>query len=468
MKLRKSINTLFLLVVLFLLFGCNSTNEDYKQKAKDEYLSDKGVDLEGLGTKESPYMVYNPRDFNQIKQNPKGYYKLANNIDFNSEHFKEENGLYYFGYEPVLVFTGGLDGDGYTLKYEGDIVKPLFMNLEKALISNLVIDWNIENHKTTMEIYSSISNSYDYGIITNHNLDSVINNIELNVSLKINITERKVNPFERNISAVAGINRGQISNINGNVDVYFRGQNSSAYESKVNYGSISGNNYGIINNINIINNLDIDTSKEVHELRVGGISGYNNGMISICRASSIITAKSTKNDPMADGSVSSGGVVGINSGFGVIKDIYTYNNNIDSYSMSFTYSAGIAGENNGVVSNTYSSGLYKSSGYWSSFISDPKTGLIVAAGSADEVLNNVTYSDTKTNIYGFNGRLDTNILLSSTSELESFIVTNKNNGYFNSINWDNDHFRLVLDEDYWSYDYNSDNYTFLLVGGLYE
>ena len=464
----KKIIFLFLFFFLFLFTGCSTDKEDYMQKAKEEYLSDKGVDLEGLGTKASPYLIYNPKDFNQMKQNPRGYYKLANSIDFNSEHYKEENGLYFFGYEPLLLFAGGLDGDGYTLKYEGDIVKPLFIRLEDAEVSNLVIDWSIENHKTTMETFSSIIDSYDYGVITNYNLDSVINNIELNVSLKINITERRVNPFERNVSCVAGLNKGEISNINGVVDVYFRGQNSAAYDALVNYGSIAGINYGKINNININNKLDIDTSKEVHELRVGGISGYNNGEVSNCNVTSIITAKSTKNAPMDDGSVSSGGVVGINSGFGVIKDIYTYNNNIDSYSMSFTYSAGIAGENNGIISNTYSSGVYKASGYWSSFISDPKTGLITAAGSADEVTNNVTYSDTKTNIYGFNGRLDSNVLLTSTSELESFKVSNKNNNYFTSSNWDNDFFRIILDEDYWSYDYITNTYHLLLVGGLYE
>ena len=136
--------------------------------------------------------------------------------------------------------------------------------------------------------------------------------------------------------------------------------------------------------------------------------------------------------------------------------------------MSLTYSAGIAGENNGIISNTYSSGVYKSSGYWSSFISDPKTGLITAAGSADKVTNNVTYSDTETYIYGFNGRLDSNVLLTSTSELESFKVSNKNNNYFTSSNWDNDFFRIVLDEDYWSYDYITNTYHLLLLGGLYE
>ena len=77
------------------------------------------------------------------------------------------------------------------------------------------------------------------------------------------ITERRVNPFERNVSCVAEINKGEISNINGVVDVYFRGQNFAVYESKVNYGSISGINYGKINNININNKLDIDTYKEV-------------------------------------------------------------------------------------------------------------------------------------------------------------------------------------------------------------
>lgn len=456
--------TLLIMIILLFFTGCAMNNEE-ELSSEEKYLQDKGVDLDGEGTSSSPYLIKNAKDFYQIKQNPSGHYKLANNIDLNSDYYKEENGLFFFGYESVLLFAGVLDGDGHTLIYKGDITKPLFMNLKGAKITNLILDWEVTNLEANMEMFSSISNSYSYAIIANNNYNSVINNIDFNAILDISIKKFKYSPYRRNISIIAGANYGEITNINGYANVKFEGQNKSSWESHINFGSIAGFNQGLIKDINVTNDLNINTSKAVHELRVGGISGYNNGRIVNCIVSSQITAMSSKNDAMNDGSVSCGGVTGINAGFGIIKDVYTYNNDLDCYSMSFTYSAGIAGENNGAISNTFSLGVYKASGYWSSFISNPKTGLILAAGSADEVTNNVVYSVSKSNIYGVNGNLDKNILLSNSDDLNKFKEINKTNNYFlDTINWDNNNFRLVLDTKYWSYDPINEKYTLLLAG----
>lgn len=89
--------------------------------------------LEGDGTIESPYIITNARGLDMIRTNQFAYYKLGNDIDLTYDT-QNKDGLFYNdgkGWEPIKYssfsfisnivntsdgFSGGLDGDGHTIK----------------------------------------------------------------------------------------------------------------------------------------------------------------------------------------------------------------------------------------------------------------------------------------------------------------------------------------------------------------
>ena len=90
--------------------------------------------LDGEGTIDNPYIITNSRGLDMIRTNQFAYYKLGNDIDLTYDT-QNKNGLFYNdgkGWEPIKYndnfsyvvnivgtndgFSGGLDGDGHTIK----------------------------------------------------------------------------------------------------------------------------------------------------------------------------------------------------------------------------------------------------------------------------------------------------------------------------------------------------------------
>ena len=81
------------------------------------------VKMEGDGTEDNPYIITNPTQLYQIRNDLDGYYELGNDIDL-SEDTKEGGKLSLksdacpqgFGWEAINGFNGSLDGKGHTIK----------------------------------------------------------------------------------------------------------------------------------------------------------------------------------------------------------------------------------------------------------------------------------------------------------------------------------------------------------------
>ena len=114
--------------------------------------------MTGSGTEVSPYMIYTPYDFNQIRNNTSAVYVLANNLDMSAAiglNFSMENGglvrgdvdetapLYNNGngFINIPIFSGTLDGNGKTIKGLtccGD-VSGIIEHLQGGKIQNLTL-----------------------------------------------------------------------------------------------------------------------------------------------------------------------------------------------------------------------------------------------------------------------------------------------------------------------------------------
>lgn len=90
----------------------------------------------GMGTKDSPYLIYSIEDFYKINNNIDAYYKLMSDLDFGSEAMT-----------PLEMFCGNLDGNNHTIRnfkikayyYDCDDIA-MFLFLDNATIENLTIE----------------------------------------------------------------------------------------------------------------------------------------------------------------------------------------------------------------------------------------------------------------------------------------------------------------------------------------
>ena len=79
--------------------------------------------MDGLGTKNNPYIITNSTQLYQIRRDLDAYYELGNDIDLTED--TREGGRYSnesnvcpqgYGWEAINNFSGSLDGKGYTIK----------------------------------------------------------------------------------------------------------------------------------------------------------------------------------------------------------------------------------------------------------------------------------------------------------------------------------------------------------------
>ena len=110
-------------------------------------LSSHSNSLEGLGTKENPYIVKTVNDLNNVRNNLSGVYLLNNDIDLTYDT-QDSNGLFYNngkGWNPIDNFSGSFDGQNH-------VITGLYVNrVEKE-----------NNSYRDVGLFGSISNNSNY------------------------------------------------------------------------------------------------------------------------------------------------------------------------------------------------------------------------------------------------------------------------------------------------------------------
>lgn len=122
--------------------------------------------LEGYGTEESPYLIYNLREFklvidatNSVNSYYRGaYYKLCNDIDCNGETLSSISTQY--------SFYGTIDGNGYSLmnaSFDSSIISNMSGTLKNIKLKNITNVYRMLN--STSLLFNVVSgNSYVYNV----------------------------------------------------------------------------------------------------------------------------------------------------------------------------------------------------------------------------------------------------------------------------------------------------------------
>lgn len=111
--------------------------------------------LEGLGTKESPYLIKTESDLYKVNKNMDAYYRLESDIII------EEGEFFPIGYENNEAFTGVFDGNGYTIK------------------AHIFSQNSYEEESTYLDIYEKYGLFSEVKVSDNH--DTIIKNLNLNI-----------------------------------------------------------------------------------------------------------------------------------------------------------------------------------------------------------------------------------------------------------------------------------------------
>ncbi|MDW2923363.1 ZmpA/ZmpB/ZmpC family metallo-endopeptidase [Mesomycoplasma ovipneumoniae] len=266
------------------------------------------INILNNGTVSSTFDIYIPKTKNdlgaittfeqlisQIRANPSGNFKLANDISAEST----EIGQISTSYLENVYFSGSLEsleGKNFTIY---DLEKPLFDNLNNALIQNI----NFKNLKV-----KSINNSqFAVGAIANSSSGSTVNNVHLFGNVK----------GPKIVGGIIGVldNNSIIKNSSFHGNIY-SSQSAGGLSGIITRGSSIENSYA---NINI-------TSKLINSDKIGGIVaelGVNSSLKNIVIEGNVLNSG-------LDEFANSGGLIGLVStngtqnspDAGIIENIY--------------------------------------------------------------------------------------------------------------------------------------------------
>ncbi len=217
------------------------------------------VEIEGLGTKASPYIIKNEEQLLALATKElslSAYYKLDNDIKLITKSWTP------IGANASDGFTGNFDGNGHK-------------------IANLNI--------------GDSTNSYGkLGLFSTNN--GTISNLTV-VAGSISASGNK------NIGVITGANEGTISNcvVSGNIYGYVYLDANEGSNRKNTVGGITGNDSGVIKNCDSL--IDIDEGSSIRY--VGGIAGKSSAEISNCKFYGVMNGLSGKDI---------GGIVGYSTG----------------------------------------------------------------------------------------------------------------------------------------------------------
>lgn len=182
---------------------------------------------------------------------------------------------------------------------------------------------------------------------------------------------------------IFGFNKGKIQNV-GVVDISILGKGSiSGY-----IGGIVGYNHGIISNCY---NQDSIVDNDIAACYSGGIAGANDGAITSCNNTGEVCSSAHESFI--------GGIVGQNNLTGAIKYCYNTGDIVSSANCEDTFSGGIAGfTENGTIANCHNTGNISTYDYGQVFIG----GIVGAGGKSVENCNNegvITVISSGTSVY---------------------------------------------------------------------
>ncbi|WP_341490197.1 ZmpA/ZmpB/ZmpC family metallo-endopeptidase [Mesomycoplasma ovipneumoniae] len=247
------------------------------------------INILNNGTVSSTFDIYIPKTKNQlgaitsfeqlisqIRANPSGHFKLANDISAESTEIGHNSKSYLENVD----FSGSLesiDGKNFTIY---DLKKPLFDNLNNATIQNI----NFKNLKV-----KSINNSqFAVGAIANSSSGSTVNNVHLFGDVK----------GPKIVGGIVGVldNNSVIKNSSFHGNIY-SSQSAGGLSGIITRGSSIENSYA---NINI-------TSKLINSDKIGGIVaelGVNSSLKNILIEGNVLNSG-------LDEFANSGGLIGL-------------------------------------------------------------------------------------------------------------------------------------------------------------
>ncbi|MHA0261037.1 ZmpA/ZmpB/ZmpC family metallo-endopeptidase [Mesomycoplasma ovipneumoniae] len=263
-------------------------NEDNYYKFIGEF-SQNFINILNNGTVSSTFDIYIPKTkndlgaittfeqlINQIRANPSGNFKLANDISAESTEIGHNSKSYLEN----VYFSGSLEsleGKNFTIY---DLEKPLFDNLNNATIQNI----NFKDLKV-----KSINNSqFAVGAIANSSSGSTINNVHLFGDVKC----------PKIVGGIVGVldNNSIIKNSSFHGNIY-SSQSAGGLSGIITRGSSIENSYA---NINI-------TSKLINSDKIGGIVaelGENSSLKNIVIEGNVLNSG-------LDEFANSGGLIGL-------------------------------------------------------------------------------------------------------------------------------------------------------------
>lgn len=285
---------------------------DYYYKVGNEYynefinkmngLYDENVVM-SLGSEENPYLITKTSDFSKIQQyDKKGiFFKLTNDLTFDSD------------FTPIAKFEGILDGDGHS-------------------INNINIKNNVQfDSSNSTNMYLSGFILKNYGIIKNLN----INNMSITINYNINKNDKVyffcgfVARNDKNSNS-----NGKLENIcvdNANIDILFTHNTYCGFnpDMKMFAGVLCGTNSGNLNKITVKNSLikgitDQRGNSGTAEAWIGGVSGSSESIGVITNVLSMNNEIESKacggygygNSSRSDGNLKaiSGGIISLSRG----------------------------------------------------------------------------------------------------------------------------------------------------------
>lgn len=226
-------------------------------------------------------------------------------------------------------FAGVYDGQNFALSYtlepseENDYVA-LFRVLENgAQIKNLKIAGTIAYNGAPVMA----------GLVGQNN--GTISNVEITELLVSNLELTNLNFITLSFGGVTAQNNGTIQNVQNNaenLDIVVRVSGVSIY-----VGGIAAQNQTSGKILQSGNNMMLNITS-MHEARVGGIAGQNNGQITECFNRAQITALA-----QSDSRIYVGGIVGYNDAQGALSAILANGNIVAQSASTNVYAGGIIG-----------------------------------------------------------------------------------------------------------------------------
>jgi len=305
----------------------------------------------GSGTQSDPYQIADVNDLQDVSNNLSAHYVLVNNVDASNTATWNWDGGKYLGFDPVGIFTGSFNGDGYRINglyinRPSEANVGLFSEIQNGFIANL----SISNCDITGDGYVGGLIGRAMGISPRNHIENV--SVEGRITATASSICGGVIGATLNSDIVNASFNGDVDGINyvGGLIGKSDGSNIDLSHSNADvYGSLEyiGGFIGCNSDNSLINNSYSGGTSTggVSSSKVGGFVGDNRARINNSYSTSI-----TKGFNRVGGFIGSSG-----TGF----EIYNcYSSGTVQGLAGHTYVGGFAGEmNETIIESSYTTGF---------------------------------------------------------------------------------------------------------------